>query len=1031
MRTQVTIFGVCLVTVSLAAAQDAELSGVVRDTSGAVIPKAAVHVLNTKTGGSRATETNESGLYSLPSLAAGAYDVDVTAQGFKKFVRTDLELHVAQRASLDFTLEVGTLEESIAVTAGPQIINAADGSVGLTVNRKLVDNIPLNGRTFQQLITQAPGVSLAPPTAQGGQFTVNGQRPTANYVTVDGASANVGNVTNGNVAGGTTFGANVAGGTNSLISVDALEEFRILTSSYAPEYGRSPGGQIIIRTRSGTNQFHGSAFEYLRNDVLDANDWFANATGKPHPPLRFNDFGGVFSGPIIRNKTFFFFSYEGQRMRQPQFIIAAVPSLSSRQSAAATTQQILNAYPLPNGPNLTNGQAQLAAGFSNPTATDAVSLRVDQAIGSRITLFGKYNAAPSTSESRNSALALSVVQRAHGDLKAFTSGLTYIVTPRLANQFTLNWTDSSLATSFLLDNFMGSQPLSSQAFPASLDITNSRLSFSLGVAGMQLADGIGNSSRERQANLVDGADYTVGAHQLKLGIDYRRLLPVDGAGNTLIYSFAGVPGVVNNAPTTFIRSTAGRVHADLTNLSLYSQDTWHVASGLTLTYGLRWELNTPPRDRDPNNGNYVPLLGDYTNPGTLHTGPVGSSLWNTQYKSIAPRFGLAYQLRGKNGWETVIRSGVGLFYDSGYGRSVVAPFALAFPNAITNTVSSGAPFPGTAEQVLLPTLDLTNPPAGQTFFTFPSDLLLPRTWEWNAAVEQAIGSRQAFTASYVAALGRKLLYQQRAGNLGSKNYTLNYTDNEGTSSYHSLQLQFQRRVSRGLAATMAYTWQHSIDTLSDDVASVAPTAFLTPAANRGSSDFDVRHTVNGAMSYDVPHSEKMGQFLNTVIRDWGLDAIVTSRTALPVDIGATKNIGFGNFTVRPDIVSGAALYLFGPQYAGGRAINPAAFVIPTTRQGTLGRNSLRGFGLFQMDASARRTLSVTEHLKVLFRADVFNIFNHPNFANPVSTVGTGTFGTSTSMLNSQIGGNSLLGALNPLFQVGAPRSIQLSLKLQF
>src|SRR5258708_2663191 len=308
---------ICALFSASAFAQTAQLSGYIKDPSGASVPAAAITITNKDTGAKRDTKSSDNGLYVAPLLQPGSYQVLVEASGFQSVSRTGVTLGVEESARLDFTLQVGQVQQAITVEEDAAKLNTTDGSVGMTVSRQLVDNLPLNGRSIQQLITLAPGVNLAPATSTGGQFTVNGQRPTANYLSIDGASANIGF---GTVftAGGTVFPGNSAGGTNSLVSVDAVEEFRILTSTYAPEYGRTPGGQVIIRTRSGTNEFHGAMFEYFRNNVLDANNWFANANRQPHPPLRFNDFGGVVGGPIFKNKTFFFLSYEGQRIRHPQ-----------------------------------------------------------------------------------------------------------------------------------------------------------------------------------------------------------------------------------------------------------------------------------------------------------------------------------------------------------------------------------------------------------------------------------------------------------------------------------------------------------------------------------------------------------------------------------------------------------------------------------------------------------------------------------------------------------------------------------------
>src|SRR6185369_1096680 len=300
---------------------------------------------------------------------------------------------------IDFEMLIGDVFETVTVEAGAPLMNTELPTVSTVINRTFVENVPLNGRSVQTLITLAPGVVLT-TTSQNdqGQFSVNGQRADANYFTVDGVSADFGVTgfsTMVQTAGGALPALSALGGTNSLVSVDAMQEFRLQTSSFAPEFGRTPGGQISIATRSGANAFHGTLFEYFRNNVLDAKDWFVNAAGLPKPKERLNDFGGVLGGPVIKNKTFFFFSYEGQRLRQPSSMQTVVPDNQARQQAPATMRPYLNAFPVANGPGVAPGLALFNAGFSNPSSLDAYSIRVDHSLRSKLNVFGRYNFSPS------------------------------------------------------------------------------------------------------------------------------------------------------------------------------------------------------------------------------------------------------------------------------------------------------------------------------------------------------------------------------------------------------------------------------------------------------------------------------------------------------------------------------------------------------------------------------------------------------------------------------------------------------------
>jgi hypothetical protein len=1026
-----SIGGLVLLIAIPGLAQQAQLSGVIEDPSGGRVDKAAIKVISEDTQATRRTESNSSGFYSVPDLPPGHYRLEVDAQGFQKLNRAGIVLEVTQAARLDFRLEVSTTAATVNVTADASPINTTDASVSMTVDRDLVENLPLNGRSFQQLITLAPGVNLSGGQNLGdwGEFSVNGQRPTSNYFTVDGVNANLGSTLGATNGSGETL--NAAGGTNSLVSVDALQEFRILTSSFAPEFGRTPGGQVILLTRSGTNDFHGTLFEYLRNDVLDANDWFANRAGAERAALRFNDFGGTLGGPINKDKTFFFFSYEGELLRQPQFSITSVPDLASRQAAPAAVQPLLNGFPVPNGPELGNGLAEFSAGYSNPIHANATSLRVDHIFGPNLTGFGRYSYAPSSSAIRGGdEQALSGVYRTSFLAQSITGGLTYSISPRLVNETRVNWSENLTQVNSTLDNFGGATPPSnSTLFLPPYSPSNLLATVSVGYP-LEYLVGYSGGNKPRQVNILDGLSFSIGAHQLKVGVDYLRSLPIDAPNPELLYSFNNVASAVNNQ-MLFYSSYAATVRADATEFSSYGQDTWKINSRLTLTYGLRWDINPPPHDRYPNNGNYVPLMGNYVT-GDVSVGAAGSSLWSTKYTNFAPRFGSAYQLRQVPGWETVLRAGGGLFYDVATEGATALPIQDGFPNLgyVLVPVTS---FPVSPSIAVPPPVSLTSPAPGSAFYVYPRDLAAPRSWQWNVSLQQGLGSAQTLTVSYVAALGRDLLYGQFYPSVGPNDYQVYFTDNSSRSNYQALQVQYQRRLRHDLTATATYTWSHSLDDASSDIAELLPGTILSAGSNWGPSDFDIRHSFKAAVSWSLP-TPVGAEWVKAVTEGWGLDAFVTARSALPVDIGSYNNNLSGGyyFFLRPDVVSGYPEYLYGSQYPGGKAFNPAAFVINPNAQGNLGRNALRGFDLMETDLSARRTFHVSERFKLLVRIDLFNLFNHPNFANPNPTIGNGTFGQSIGMANGSLGGTLGGGSsLNSVFQTGGPRTIQLSLKLQF
>lgn len=407
-RVLVWVFVLTVVSFTVmvqAQTERATLSGRVVDPTGAAIVGASVTITDNATNASFTAKTSGEGLYTFPHLVPGHYRVRIEREGFKTLLRPDLVLHVQDVIALNFGMTLGSRIETVTVTSVAPLVNTESATVSTVVDRQLIENLPLNGRSFQSLLMLTPGVvAQAVHSGNLGQFSVNGQRADSNYVTLDGVSANFGLSTYyfmSESLGGAIPATNVLGGYSSLASVDALQEFRIQTSTYAPEYGRQPGGQVSIVTRSGTNAFHGTLFEYLRNDVLDARDYF-NVPPQKKPPLRQNDFGGVIGGPIIKDKAFFFFSYEALRLRKPQNTTYTVPSLALRASALPDVQPLLNMFPLPTpgAPVNPDGSSPGSASWSDPGTVNAYSVRVDANLRKNLTLFGRYNYSPSRLDAR-------------------------------------------------------------------------------------------------------------------------------------------------------------------------------------------------------------------------------------------------------------------------------------------------------------------------------------------------------------------------------------------------------------------------------------------------------------------------------------------------------------------------------------------------------------------------------------------------------------------------------------------------------
>jgi len=1008
-------------------------------------------VINDATSIEYSTRTNEAGIYSIPSVPPGKYHIQVSKNGFKNMVKPDVVLHVQDALTINFTLEIGAASESVTVEGGVPLVNIQDAAVSTVIDRNFVNELPLNGRSFNTLLQLTPGVTIAPSDSSSpGQFSINGQRTNANSFQVDGVSVNFGSSSFpglGQSGGGGTQAFNAYGGTSSLVSVDALQEFRIETSSYAPEFGRSPGGQVIISTRSGTNQLHGTAFEYFRNDVLDANDWFANAAEKPRAPERQNDFGGVFGGPVLHDKTFFFFSYEGLRLKQPQTTVIQVPSLTWRASGIPAAAAILNAYPKPdpNAPVSPDGNgAQFTGVFSNQINLDAVSIRIDHKFNDRLSVFGRYNRSPSHNIFRFGSL--SSVKNQEISTNTVTAGASWLISAKAFESLRFNYSRQTASGSNHLDNFGGATPPSPAALmPAGTSVNDSFATFNAAFINLfsgandninSLYLGLDARNQVGQWNVVNDFAVTKGPHQLKFGADYRRL-PLEQTGNKSLINYIPVdPVQFASQATVFVVSNRVVKPAKFYfhSFSAYAQDRWKVGRRLSLTYGLRWELNPAP---SADSGTFLGSWQNVDNPAQIALAPTGTPPWKTTYGNFGPRIGVAWQVTQKG--DLVVRGGWGIFYDLGTG--VAGNLGAAFPNTASLQMFGTFPVPITDLASITPSTSLQPPYLNQQIFAFSPTLKLPYSQQWNVALEKSLWDRQALSLTYVGQVGRRLLREEGIvdPNTNFRGGTFFLTRNGDTSDYHALQIQFRRPLSQRLQALLNYTWSHSIDTNSSDSFIGISHFVLSVPDERGSSNFDVRHNVSGALTYEVPGFRR-GVILTKLSENWSLDGIFQARTGFPLNIftptlpipGQVTNSG----ALRPDLVPGVPVWIVDGSAPGGKRLNPAAFIIPTTpRQGTLGRNTFAGFGATQIDMSLGRKFIISEKLNLQFRADAFNIFNHPNFSSSDGSFAScsGTpgsncsppFGQATEMLNRGLGG------LNALYQIGGPRSMQLSLKLLF
>jgi hypothetical protein len=993
----------CLAGVVPSTAQpQAHLAGAIVDASNSSVPDAVITVVNENLGFRRVTESQADGRYTVSSLQPGIYKITVRKEGFRTSIRFGVRLEPSQAVRADFALVVGSVHEVITVQGTTALLNSDDASVGTLIGREEVERLPIHQGGLLNLLELVPGTTVTPATrGESGQFTANGQRPNTHYFTVDGASANTGVSGGGAPAqstGGALPGMSAIGSLHSVISTEAMQEMRVQTSTTVSELGRLPGAQVSISSRAGSNEFHGALAHYFRHEDLAANDWFANAFGDHKAPLRMNDFAASFGGPVVRNRTFFFLAYEGMSLRQPSAWSAPVPAVDFRQSSAAWVRPALNAFPVPNGIDLGRGLAQWTGRNNRPSSLNVGSARVDQVISSRLTAFARYNQAPSQSEFGNAQ-----INRLELESRSVTFGLSWRPGHDSVIDSRFNFSDAKALSSWRQADPAAS-PCALQtvtlSYIASSNVCASLVRITIAGVG-QLVSGQEGERSQGQFQYVQSASFNFGNHTIRTGADFRRLTPRRRDATATVSIIADtLEDLANNQNISKAVSPAVNAAAITNELSLFAQDTWRISSRLTATFGLRWEFSLPPSTDqsiyflDPSAT--VPVKGT-------------QALWPRRYDYYAPRLGVAY--RPWKSKRTVVRAGMGIYYDSSL--------------SLATDLISGGPLSAT---------EFVNPRHAPFIlflsYGFPTDLRLPVVKQWNASVEHALSDRDVFSASYVGATGDDLIRREIGGRGTTEQLWLALSTNNGYSTYHALQLQFQRNFARSLQGRISYTWSHSIDNGSTDSALQWVGAGALNDNGRGSSDFDIRYSINATMTYEFPRNAG----IPSLLRGWAMDGMFRGRTGFPITVLNSEQfqgVSFANI-FRPNLISGVPIWIDDPGTPGGRRINRAAFQSAgSATQGNLGRNSLTGFGLSQIDLSVRREFSFGETKSLQFRIEAFNALNRPYFADPQKYLVSPLFGQSTSMLNLMLGTGTPASGLAPIFQAGGARSLQLALRFRF
>lgn len=1009
------------------------ISGTARDSSGAVLPGVKVVILNEATGISRTVDTNTAGQYSAPSLSPGSYQVTATRDGFQTVVRNGIVLTVAQEEVVDLALTVGSVSQSVVVTGAAPLVETTTASLGSLVDDKTIRELPLNGRSWDQLALLQPSVVLTSPGQTGGsaytfgtgkRFSVGGQRSIANSFLLDGTDVN--DQSNGTPGG--------AAGTN--LGVDTILEFKIFTNSFNAEFGHSSGSVTTAVTRSGTNDFHGTAFEYLRNSVFDARNYFDPASGPP--AFRRNQFGGVLGGPIKKDKFFFFVGYEGLRQALATSQTAIVPTALARQGTLPTgtvtvnpaVVPYLNLYPLPNATNFGDGTGAFVSVPTVPTNEDNVMARVDYQLSAKTSLFARYMFDTDSVKAQQNLpnyLVDTATRRQYVTLQANT-----VLSPTALNnfRFAFNRTHSEF------------DPTISPAVPPSLDlIPGQELGAVIPGSGLQyLGSQAGNGDRTWAFNVWEWADdfaYTKGNHELKIGADVQRLEDNYFAGQTIRGQLtfpsltAFLAGLPNNLQATGPLGVAPKWGLRQTLPAIYAQDTYKILPRLTLNLGLRWEIATDPNDSLGKNS----ILPSLSAPAMVPS----DAYFTVGKKNFEPRLGLAWQLTRSG--KTVLRAGAGIYHDQ------ILPWAyqleLLNPPYFAKFSATNPPFPN-SYTALKPGTTLAITP-------FTTAVQTPVAYQYNLSIQQQVSSNTVFQVAYAGSQGRYLEAQREADTFTPTFINNNPADPfypagaprlnpafnsiqqltfNSNSNYNSLTVSLHTRTSKGLEGQVAYTYAKSLDdhsgiSASDSVRS--PQDIMNPwdiHEDYGLSDFDVRNAFLGNVVYPVPFRVE-SRVLGTFVNGWTLDGIATFEGGMPftgILVTSTPGVardGALNNAERPNLKPGASnnptsgVSAGCAGFAAGTRVgtpqhwyDPCAFSVPALgTYGDLGRNTIIGPGLGDIDMALEKVFKVTEAVNATFRFEMFNVLNHANFGlpstNAVNANGTavGSAGLITYTLN--------------------------------
>lgn len=1018
-----------LAPVSRAQTEPSVLAGTVLDPADRPVQNVRIFLIQDATKSKRQAWTGTNGDFLFSRLEPGSYTLQAFQAGFALIQVPAIALSPGETRSIQIHFQISKQQETATVHAG----DFEEASViTTTVGHDLVDDIPLNGRSLQPLLLLTPGVIMM----ANNEFSFNGQSTTMNYFTVDGMSVNLA-VRGGGLSTDLAqdAGYSALGTTSNLISVNALDEFIVQSSTISPQIGRQSGGHVQMNSRSGGETLHGEAFEFFRNSALDASDWFLPVNSTVNTNLRQNDFGGAFSGAIpqlgrVIKRNYFYFSEESLRLDQPTALNTYVPSSNLRAQAPKALLPFLNIFPTsPSVEIAGTGTSVYHLAISNPSSEDTFSLRFDSEQARKVSFFVRFNHSTSSRVSTDSGWCLSGAERS---TQWVTTGMMWKPNATMVNDLRFNYSENTGSVTNSLHRLTSATIPADKVLLQGISTKVKLPSLNYYFLGVTYSSRSTGQNPIHQINVTDNTMIAHGKHLFGVGFDLLRLVGETVPSDfNMSVSFLSQASVNSGVADSIAIQSQDDVKVVQGISSLYAQDTWKLNKRAILDYGVRWDVSPAPA---ANNGQSLYTVTSSKDIANMTLAAAGTELYPTIYTNICPRIGQSWLIANHPGRETILHSGAGLFYSLGNTNSMAS--ASTFPHVRQDTLYNRVYPPLTT--LPIPNSNKLLPPySGQTFYAFASGYSTPVVYQYSTGIEQHLGGDRKLSLAYVGSQSRHLAVSQQLTDPNS-NFTrqtsITEVRSEGVSSYNSMQAQYTQRVTYGMHILGSYTWAHSIDNVSGDLNGFPEKTLISLHGERGHSEFDVRHNTGLAITYETKAPALDGAAAKLLDR-WIIGTLFTARGGMPLDVTYTRPIGSQLLQTRPDPVKGVSLLLSHPHQPWGEILNYRAFAIPTAdRQGELGRNSLRGHAAWQADFSIHRSFSLRNKAFLEGRAEFFNALNHPNFGERDMDLGTysdgklarnPTFGYTTRMLNTQLGG------LQQSYQMGGPRSVQVSIKLSF